>query len=143
MGLFDFFKKTNTDNNVYEVDGVFEHILDVFFAFEEKYENRIVSLQIFPSRKVTGYVAFDIVFIFDGDIKAFKSSETEEMLEYFNVIEIDETLMTFECIRNTYEKSTNYEYIDKKLKSYVKHYMSLNQNIKFNLNKSGATIQYW
>lgn len=144
MGLFDLFKKDhNTHNNDFVEDAVFEHILNVFFAFKDKFPDKIVSLDIYPSRKITGYVAFDISFFLDGKISWYQSKETNEMLEFFKLIEDDGTFMTFEYVHNTFEESNNRNYIDSKLKSYIKHFMQLNPTRNFDLSRTGANIKYW
>lgn len=144
MGLFDLFKKDhNTRSNIVTADAVFERILNVFFAFKDKFPDKIVSLYIYPSRKITGYVAFDIIFIFDGKINWYQSKETNEMLDFFTPIEDDGSFMTFEYVHNTFEESNNHNYIDSKLKACIKHYMQLNPTRKFDLSRTGANIKYW
>ena len=54
MGLFNLFKKEETAGLPYEKDAVFEHILNIFFDFKDKYPDKIVSLGIYPSEKIVG-----------------------------------------------------------------------------------------
>lgn len=145
MGLFDLFKSKPlvTTDNTFEQDDIFEHILKVFFDFQDKYPDRIVSMGIYPSKKITECVAFDITFILDGKVDYLPSIETSEMLEFFELVDYDGTFQTFECTRSTAEEANNYMYVEKKLKSYVKHFMQENPSRKFDLSKAGATIKFW
>ena len=145
MGLFHLFKRKpcDTTEDIFEQDTVFEHILKVFFDFKDKYPDKIVSIGIYPSNSITGYVAFDITFILDGNVNYFRSTETTEMLEFFKLVEDDGTFQTFECTRNTFEEANNRVYVDQKIKAYVKHFMKENPTRDFNLSKMGATIMFW
>ena len=144
MGFLNLFsRKQNDQFNACEEDVVFEHILRTFFNFKDKYADKIVALHIFPSKKVEGYVAFDISFIFDGNINWYKSEETSEMLEFFDLVEDNAGFMTYECVHNTFEQSSNYTYIHMKLKACVRNFMNSNPNIQFDLSGVGAVIKYW
>ncbi len=143
MGLFNLFKKEETASLPYEKDAVFEHILNIFFDFKDKYPDKIVSLGIYPSEKFVGDVAFDICFIFDGNIKYYTSNETNEMLEFYQIVEDDGTFMTFQCTHNTFENAKSLEYTIKKLKAYVQSFMNAHPSRKFDFSSHGAVIRFW
>jgi hypothetical protein len=131
----------NDNNDAY--DAVFEHILKAFFEFRDKHSQKIVSLQIFPSKMHQEDVAFDISFVFEGNVRRYNTNEAREMLEYFDVVEDDGSFQTLTCIHNTFESSSSHAYKDKKIKECVKHFMKNNPNRDFNLSKTGAEIRYW
>lgn len=139
MGLFNRKKLNPMDIE----DEVFEHMLNVFFEFKEKYPTRIVSFGVHPSNKVIEYVAFDIYFIFDGRIDMYKSNETDEMLEFFEQVEYDGTFTTFEGVRNTYETYINRNDRIEKLKARIRHFAKSNPGIEFESKDYGVIIKYW
>ncbi len=132
---------TSTHNTA--KDAVFEHILNVFFNFKDVFPDKIISLLIFPSKKAVGEVAFDITFLLDGKIKYLISDETNELLEYFKLTEDDGCIQTFEYTYNTFEKTNNRNYVDKKIKSCISCYMNDNPTRKFDLSQTGAKIMFW
>ncbi len=145
MGLFSLKKKTyaTTTTTVSEQDAVLDHILKVFFDFKGNYTDKIVSIGIYPSKKVSGYVAFDIIIVLNGKVNHLQSKETSEMLEFFEIVDDDGSFQTLECTRNTFEDANNSTYVDKKLKAYVKHFMQENPSVNFDLSKTGAQIRFW
>lgn len=145
MGRFHLFKRKpcDTTEDIFEQDTIFEHILKVFFDFKDKYPNKVVAIDIYPSKRITGYVAFDITFVLDGNVNYLQSTETSEMLEFFELVDDDGTFQTFGCTRNTFEKANNYAYVDQKIKAYVKHFMKENPSRNFDLSKTGAKMMFW
>ena len=121
----------------------FEHVLNVFFSFKNTCPDKIIYLSISPSRRERGYVAFDIHFMYDGNIAWYPSNEANEMLQLFEMIKDEGSIQEFVCVYNTFEKSSNHAYIDQKVKSFVTLYMRKNPHIKFDLSGTGAKIKYW
>ena len=146
MGLFNLLfkkKEMDTSSDTQEKDNVFEHILRVFFEFKDKFPDKIISILIYPSRSICEYVAFDITFLFDGKIAWYKSNETNNVLEFFELVEDDGHIQTFRCVHNTFEPTNNYDYVNKKIKACVRHFSEENPGRNFDLSKTGATITFW
>ncbi len=141
MGLFDRFKKNN-DYDSFEKDALFEHILKVFFDFRDKYSDKVYSLHIHPSRRVTGYIAFDVRFVFSGKVEWQTSSETSELLEYFAVEEDNGGFQTLLYVYNSYKESSDPAYVDRVIKGYVRNFMKDNPNRVFDLSSTGAKIDF-
>ena len=68
---------------------------------------------------------------------------TNELLEYFKLTEDDGCIQTFEYTYNTFEKTNNQNYVDKKIKSCISSYMNNNPTRKFDLSQTGAQIMFW
>lgn len=131
------------NKNDYEEDIVLENILNVFFAFKDKFPDKVVSLHLNQSRSIHNYIAFDVCFFLDGKIEFYKSIEAAELLNFFSLTEDDGTFQTYEYTRNTLKQPKNTDDIDQLLKSHIKHYMAQHPTRVFDLSKNGAVIRFW
>lgn len=141
MGLFDRFKK-NKEYESFEKDALFEHILKVFFEFRDKYPDKVFSLHILPSKRVSGYVAFDILCVFSGNVNWLDSPEARELLEYFTAEEDNGGFQTLLHVYNSYKESSDAAYVDKAIKGYVRNFMNDNPDRRFDLTSTGAKINF-
>ncbi len=136
-------KEIINGNSAWDYYEGFEHLLEAFFAFQDKYNDRIVCLFVFPSRKNEGYGAIDILFVFDGEIDLQTTKDNKELFKFFKVVDYDKGESTLKYTYDIFEKYIDYDYTNSRIKDYLKKYMKNHTERVFELTSYGAVIKYW
>lgn len=121
-----------------------EHILDLFFNFADKNQDRIVNLLLTPppSAKSNGHVAIEIIFILDGRVERYINSETEELFSYFKQLDNDSFCKVGYTLY-TNQISNNFDHSAAMIQAYIKDYRKKHPNRNFVLESFGASISIW
>ena len=117
--------------------------LDNFFAFRDKFPDRVISLHINRADIDSSFLHLRIIFLLDGQLNFCNSAESRKLQESFSLIDADNHICTYEFIYCTGKTFKNDKSSDSFIKSYVKQYMAIRPARNFDISKTGAQIRYW
>ena len=129
--------KGNTEYSILDM------ALDDFFAFRDKFPDRVISIFIHQANIDSSFLNLRISFLLDGQLSLYNSKESKKLQESFSFYDADNHISTYEFIYCTGEIYKNNKTSDEFIKMYVKQYMAIRPGINFNTNKTGAHIKYW